>query len=92
MEPLKTVTDVSFIVVMDKPGAKTGRMPRGFYRKVDKLEVTRVQKSVYLVTDVTVLKELTNLGKAYGFMVQAFEGKELSDAEIQRLVEILEGS
>jgi hypothetical protein len=63
-----------FLVIMDLPGAEKGKMPRQFYRSLRKLsDVERLQKSVYLVTSVTVMKELVNLGRDYGFDVQTFQ-------------------
>jgi len=68
------VEDATFIVVMDCPGTQEGGMPRGFYRRLKDLQgVTRLQKSVYLVTPVTAMKELVTLAKGCGFDVQAFE-------------------
>lgn len=65
---------VDFIVVMDLLGAQNGRMPRGFYRAYEKLQdVQRLQKSVYLVTGVSAMKDLVALAKGCGFDVQAFE-------------------
>jgi hypothetical protein len=64
----------SFVVIMDLLGAEKGRMPRGFYRAYEKLQdVQRLQKSVYLVTGVTPMKDLVALARGCGFQVQAFE-------------------
>jgi hypothetical protein len=63
-----------FLVIMDLLGAEKGRMPRAFYRALEKLQdVQRLQKSVYHVTGVTALKELVDLGRGCGFQVQAFQ-------------------
>jgi len=68
------VEDATFIVIMDLDGAKSGGMPRAFYRALEKLQgATRIQKSVYLVTSVSAMKELVDLGRGCGFSVQAFE-------------------
>jgi len=51
------VEAATFIVAMDLLGAQNGRMPRAFYRSLNKLsDVSRIQKSVYLVTFVTAKK------------------------------------
>ena len=64
----------TFIVAMDLPDAQSGRMPRAFYRRLKDLQgVARLQKSVYLVTGVTSMKDLVALGRGCGFDVQAFQ-------------------
>jgi len=70
-----------FVVVMDLPNAQAGRMPRRFYRALNKLpDVERLQKSVYLVTGVTGREELVRLGCSCGFSVQAFQvGRTMSE-------------
>lgn len=75
----RDVTDVTtFLVIMDYPGAKTGRMPRAFYRRLQEVrDVSRIQKSVYLVTGVTALKTLVNLGKSFGFQVESFKAEKV---------------
>jgi hypothetical protein len=66
--------DATFIVVMDLPNAQAGHMPTRFYRALKKLQdVERLQKSVYLATGVSNMKELVRLGRACGFEVQAFQ-------------------
>jgi len=68
------VEDATFIVVMDLPNAQAGQMPRAFYRRLKDLQgVSRLQKSVYLVTGVSAMKELVDLGRGCGFSVQAFQ-------------------
>lgn len=71
----------TFIVIMDFWGAQAGRMPRGFYRGLEKLQgISRLQKSVYEVTSVTSMKRLVDLGRGCGFQVQAFQVSHRCDA------------
>ncbi len=68
------VEEPSFVVIMDLPNAQAGHMPRSFYRRLKDLQgVARLQKSVYLATGVTDMKELVTLARGCGFDVQAFE-------------------
>ncbi|MEM4975721.1 MAG: hypothetical protein QXT64_00175 [Desulfurococcaceae archaeon] len=64
-----------YLVVMDKPGAKPGRMPRTFYYRLKKmnLPVTRVQKSVYVTESRSAAYRLAGLAREYGFMVKVYK-------------------
>jgi len=62
-----------YLVVLDLVGAKAGKMPRTFYRRLKKLQgFKRIQKSVYLVEERS-LYEFVTLSKKYGFHVQTFK-------------------
>jgi len=82
---------VTFIVVMDLPGAASGRMPRAFYRSLARIGARRIQQSVYLVTGVTDLERLVSLGREHGFEVQVFKVLGLSEEEV-RLFAALEAN
>jgi len=78
-------TCVTYLVVMDRPNTKSGGMPRSFYRRLVGLEgVVRIQKSVYLVTCVSNLKQLVDLGRRFDFQVRSFRVVEEIKNECQK--------
>ncbi len=70
----------AYLVVMDKPGT---RGPSGhFYTKLNKTGALRIQRSVYLSIDEGSAKEISDLGRRYGFSTRIFQiAEEIIDED-----------